>query len=117
MTGNRDKAKKKEPKQDFTQKSEPRYVISVASRILGLEAHTLRYYERLGLVQPYRSRGNIRYYSEGEIDRLKRIKELLDEMGVNLSGVEVMMRMMEQMEVMQAEMNSLREQLTGESES
>ncbi|MEA3253360.1 MAG: MerR family transcriptional regulator, partial [Chloroflexota bacterium] len=47
--------------------SEPRYVISIAARMVGTEAHTLRYYERLGLVQPGRSGGNIRLYSQDDV--------------------------------------------------
>ena len=47
--------------------SKPRYVISIAARMIGIEAHTLRYYERLGLVQPERSSGNIRLYSEEDV--------------------------------------------------
>ena len=81
--------------------SEPRYVISVAARIVGIETHTLRYYERLGLVQPYRSEGNIRYYSEGDIERLRHIKALMDDLGINLAGVEVVMRMAGRMTEMQ----------------
>lgn len=81
--------------------SEPRYVISVAARIVGIEAHTLRYYEKLGLVQPYRSRGKIRYYSESDVERLRHIRTLMDDLGINLAGVEVVMRMVERMAEMQ----------------
>jgi MerR family transcriptional regulator/heat shock protein HspR len=81
--------------------SEPRYVISVAARIVGIETHTLRYYERIGLVQPYRSRGNIRYYSEVDIERLRQIKTLMGDLGVNLAGAEVVIRMAEKMAAMQ----------------
>ncbi len=81
--------------------SEPRYVISIAARIVGVETHTLRYYERIGLVQPYRSKGNIRYYSEADVERLRHIKTLMEEMGINLAGVEVVMRMAERMAEMQ----------------
>ena len=67
---------------------EPRYVISVAARILGCEIHTLRYYEKLGLVQPHRSAGNIRYYSESDIEKLRYVKMLMEDMGINVAGVE-----------------------------
>ncbi len=73
--------------------SDPKYVISIAARILGCEVHNLRYYERLGLIQPYRSEGNIRYYSEADIARLRHIKALMDDMGVNMAGVEIIMRL------------------------
>ena len=81
--------------------SEPRYVISIAARIVGVETHTLRYYERIGLVQPYRSKGNIRYYSESDVERLRHIKTLMDDLGINLAGVEVVMRMVGKMTEMQ----------------
>ena len=81
--------------------SEPRYVISIAARIVGIETHTLRYYERVGLVQPYRSKGNIRYYSEADVERLRQIKALMGDLGINLAGVEVVIRMAEKMAEMQ----------------
>lgn len=87
--------------------SEPRYVISVAARIVGIETHTLRYYERLGLVQPYRSQGNIRYYSEGDVERLRHIKGLMSDLGINLAGVEVVMRMAERMAEMQRQIQAM----------
>jgi MerR family transcriptional regulator/heat shock protein HspR len=87
--------------------SEPRYVISVAARIVGIETHTLRYYERIGLVQPYRSRGNIRYYSEVDIERLRQIKTLMGDLGVNLAGAEVVMRMAEKMAAMQHQIQEM----------
>ena len=100
--------------------SDPRYVISIAARIVGIETHTLRYYESLGLVQPYRSRGNVRYYSEGDIERIRHIRTLMDDLGINLAGVEVVMRMAERMaemqrqiEEMESEVERLRQVETG----
>jgi MerR family transcriptional regulator, heat shock protein HspR len=93
---------------------EPRYVISVAARIVGIESHTLRYYESIGLVQPYRSKGKIRYYSEADIERVRHIKTLIGDLGINLAGVEVVIRMAEKMAEMQhriTEMESEIEQL------
>ena len=84
--------------------SKPRYVISVAARIIGIEAHTLRYYERLGLVHPERSSGNIRLYSEEDIDRLRYVKALMSDCGVNLAGVEVALRLMQRMKEMQEQL-------------
>jgi MerR family transcriptional regulator/heat shock protein HspR len=84
-----------------SESSEPRYVISVAARIVGIETHTLRYYERIGLIQPYRSSGNIRYYSEADIERLRHIKTLMSDLGINLAGAEVVIRMAEKMSAMQ----------------
>ena len=87
--------------------SEPRYVISIAARIVGIETHTLRYYERLGLVQPYRSGGNIRYYSESDIDQLRHIKMLMSDLGVNPAGAEVVIRMAQKITEMQQIINEL----------
>jgi MerR family transcriptional regulator/heat shock protein HspR len=87
--------------------SKPRYVISIAARMIGIEAHTLRYYERLGLVQPERSSGNIRLYSEEDVDRLRYIKALMSDCGVNLAGVEVALRLMQQMKEMQQQLEEM----------
>ncbi len=64
------------------------YFISMAARLLGLHPQTLRKYERLGLVQPTRMIGSVRVYSREEIDRLRLIKHLVDEAGINLAGVQ-----------------------------
>lgn len=87
--------------------SEPRYVISIAARMVGIETHTLRYYERIGLVQPYRSKGHIRYYSEADIERLRQIKTLMGDLGINLAGIEVVIRMAEKMIEMQRQMQEM----------
>ncbi len=89
----------------------PRYVISVAARMIGIEAHTLRYYERLGLVQPERSSGNIRLYSEEDVDRLRYIKALMSDCGVNLAGVEVALRLMQRMKEMQQQLEEMERQV------
>ena len=64
------------------------FFISVAARMLGMHPQTLRKYERLGLVQPTRTIGSMRVYSSGELDRLKVIKRLVDDGGINLAGVQ-----------------------------
>ena len=87
--------------------TEPRYVISVAANILGIQTHTLRYYERLGVIEPRRSRGNIRLYSERDIALLRRVKTLVDDMGINLAGAEVILRMAQQMSKLQNELEKL----------
>jgi MerR family transcriptional regulator/heat shock protein HspR len=91
--------------------NEPRYVISIAARLLGCEIHNLRYYERLGLIQPYRSEGNIRYYSEADIARLRHIKALMDDMGVNMAGVEIIMRLGQKIAELQHKVDSLEAEL------
>ena len=63
------------------------FFISVAARMLGMHPQTLRKYERLGLVQPTRTIGSMRVYSRGELDRLKVIKRLVGDGGINLAGV------------------------------
>jgi len=64
------------------------YFISTAARLLGLHPQTLRKYERLGLVQPTRTVGSMRVYSAEELQRLRLIKHLVDELGINLAGVQ-----------------------------
>ena len=73
--------------------AEPRYVISVAARIVGIPSHTLRYYERIGIIEPPRSRGNVRLYSDSDIALLRRVKTLMDDLGVNLAGAGVILQM------------------------
>jgi MerR family transcriptional regulator/heat shock protein HspR len=90
---------------------EPRYVISIAARMVGVRTHTLRYYERIGIVEPSRSRGNIRLYSESDIAQLRRVKTLMDDLGVNLAGVEVIMRMMRRMLELQGQVQELEDEL------
>ena len=64
------------------------YFISMAARMLGMHPQTLRKYERLGLVQPTRTIGSMRLYSQEELERLKLIKRLVDDAGINLAGVQ-----------------------------
>jgi MerR family transcriptional regulator/heat shock protein HspR len=90
---------------------EPRYVISIAARMVGVRTHTLRYYERVGIVEPSRSRGNIRLYSESDIAQLRRVKTLMDDLGVNLAGVEVIMRIMQRMLELQGQVQELEGEL------
>lgn len=92
--------------EDF-EDTDPCYIISVAARMVGVHAQTLRYYERVGLIEPSRSRGNRRMYSTEDVQQLRRIKTLIDDLGVNLAGVEVIMRMAGRMAEMEQEMNEL----------
>jgi len=87
--------------------AEPRYVISVTARMLGVATHTLRYYEKIGIIEPARSRGNIRLYSERDVAWLRRAKTLMDDLGVNLAGVEVILRMVQRMSELQQHMTEL----------
>jgi MerR family transcriptional regulator/heat shock protein HspR len=74
------------------------FTISVAAEIVQVHQQTLRHYERLGLVEPARGKGEIRYYSPEDIERVQQIRRLVEELGVNLAGVEVILNMREQME-------------------
>ncbi len=91
--------------------TESRYVISVAARMIGVETHTLRYYERVGIIAPKRSRGNIRLYSEEDIALLRHVKSLMDELGVNLSGVEVILRILDHMNELNKKLEGLQQEL------
>ncbi|MBN1692992.1 MAG: MerR family transcriptional regulator [Dehalococcoidales bacterium] len=98
---------------------EPRYVISVAARMLDVQTYTLRYYEKVGVIQPRRSRGNVRLYSDYDIALLKRVKALVDDMGINLPGVEVILRMMQRVDELQQALEQAQneiEQLRGGDE-
>ena len=100
----------------FRNPTEPVYSIRVAARLVGLHVQTLRYYERNGLVQPQRSRGNVRYYSDSDVERIQKIKSLIDELGVNLAGAEVIIRMSGRMAEMEQRIRDLEgalERLTG----
>ncbi len=92
-------------------RDEPCYVISVASRMVGVHAQTLRYYERIGLIAPARSRGNIRMYSQQDVDLARWIKSLIDDLGINLAGVEVIIRMNAHMAELERQVRELRKKL------
>ena len=91
--------------------NEPCYVISIAARMVGMHAQTLRYYERAGLLQPSRSKGQRRLYSPSDIARLREIQGLIADLGVNLAGVDVIFRMRERILEMEEQMEALRREL------
>ncbi|MBI3942375.1 MAG: MerR family transcriptional regulator [Chloroflexi bacterium] len=72
----------------------PRYVISVTARLVGVPAHTLRTIERAGLVGPSRTEGNVRLYSDYDVERLQQVIALMEE-GVNLAGIKMILEMRE----------------------
>ena len=90
---------------------EPVFSIRIAARLVGLHVQTLRYYEKNGMVKPQRSRGNVRYYSEEDITMINNIKALIDDLGVNLAGVQVIMKMNEQMNTMKDRIKYLESEL------
>ena len=77
------------------------YLISMAARLLGMHPQTLRKYERLGLVRPSRTMGAMRLYTDEELHRLRRIKHLVDDVGVNLAGVQRLLSIAEVVERIQ----------------
>jgi MerR family transcriptional regulator/heat shock protein HspR len=88
------------------------FVISVAARLVGVHEQTLRYYERAGLVEPARSKGRIRLYSLHDLERVRQIRRLTDDMGVNLAGVEVIMRLTDRIRVLEQRVADLERELT-----
>ena len=103
--------RRQDERDEYGEYEEPCYVISIAARMVGMHAQTLRTYERIGLVEPKRTRGNIRMYSQADVARLRQVQRLITDLGVNLAGVEVILRMGERMQAMEAEMQQLRDQI------
>ena len=93
-------------------RDEPCFVISVAARIVGVHAQTLRHYERVGLIWPSRTVGRQRLYSMADIERLRRVKSLTEDMGVNLAGAEVALKLMARIEQLESEVNDLKNTVT-----
>lgn len=107
--GGADAAKEEIPvNEEAIRDDDPCYVISIAARMVGMHQQTLRYYERVGLIEPSRSRGNIRLYSPADIGRLRQIQRLISDLGVNLAGVEVIMRMNQHLLEAEKEITQLR---------
>ncbi len=97
--------------QDGIENDDPCYVISIAARMVGMHQQTLRYYERVGLIEPSRSRGNIRLYSPADIGRLRQIQRLIADLGVNLAGVEVIIHMGHKLRELEFQLEQLRSEL------
>jgi MerR family transcriptional regulator/heat shock protein HspR len=87
---------------------DPVYVISIAAKMVDMHPQTLRLYERLGLLKPARH-GLNRLYSDHDIARLRQIQRLTQDMGVNLAGVEVILKLLEQIEELQDELEQARQ--------
>ncbi len=88
------------------------YPISVVANMLNIHPQTLRQYEREGLITPSRTQGRMRLYSQRNIDRMKLILRLTRQLGVNLAGVDIILRLKEQINEMQEEIDRLREELS-----
>jgi MerR family transcriptional regulator/heat shock protein HspR len=89
----------------------PRYMISVAADLVGMHPQTLRIYEAKGLVRPQRTAGNTRLYSEADLQRLKLIQRLTTELGLNLAGVEHVLRLEDELRKMRARMDRLEREM------
>ncbi|WP_139546162.1 heat shock protein transcriptional repressor HspR [Helicobacter pylori] len=77
---------------------EPLYLISVVAKILGVHPQTLRQYEKEGLIEPSRTDGKMRLYSQRDMDKIKTILRLTRDMGVNLAGVDIILRLKEKLD-------------------
>ena len=95
------------PSENADARNKPLYMISVAAELTGMHPQTLRVYEQKGLVNPGRSRGNTRLYSQADIERLNLVSRLTDE-GINLAGVVRILDMRERAEEKDAEIDELR---------
>jgi MerR family transcriptional regulator, heat shock protein HspR len=94
-----------------------RYMISVAAELVGMHPQTLRIYETKGLVRPQRTAGNTRLYSDADLERLRLIQRLTTELGLNLAGVEHVLRLEDELRRMQARMERLERELREEIQS
>ena len=92
----------------------PRYMISVAAELVGMHPQTLRVYEAKGLVRPRRTPGNTRLYSEADLERLRLIQRLTTELGLNLAGVETVLRLQDELGRLQGRLERLEAQMREE---
>ena len=89
----------------------PRYMISVAADLVGMHPQTLRIYEAKGLVRPKRTAGNTRLYSENDVERLRLVQRLTTELGLNLAGVEHVLRLEDQLRRMHRRLEKLEREM------
>jgi MerR family transcriptional regulator, heat shock protein HspR len=92
----------------------PIYMISVAADLVGMHPQTLRLYENKGLVRPKRTPGGTRLYSEADVERLRIIQRLTTELGLNLAGVELVLRLEDELRKAHAQIGRLQTQLREE---
>ncbi|CAN5775663.1 hypothetical protein BH23CHL5_BH23CHL5_06320 [soil metagenome] len=91
---------------------EPVFVISVAARLLEMHPQTLRKYEREGLVAPSRTHGNLRLYSDQDIERLRQVKYLVEHRGLNLAGVALALELTNQLRTLKVAVGGLSESVS-----
>lgn len=94
---------------------EPVYTIGVVSNMLGIHPQTLRHYEKEGLLSPFRTAGNTRFYSQKNIDDLHLILRLTKELGVNLAGIDIILQLRRQLDAANSEIKELQETLKNQS--
>jgi MerR family transcriptional regulator/heat shock protein HspR len=85
----------------------PRYMISIAAELVGMHPQTLRIYEAKGLVRPKRTPGNTRLYSEADLERLRLIQRLTTELGLNLAGVDTVLKLEDEVKRLRARIDRL----------
>src|ERR1700742_3621676 len=89
----------------------PRYMISVAAELVGMHPQTLRMYEQKGLVQPKRTAGNTRLYSDADVERLRLIQRLTSEIGLNLAGVERVLLLEDELQRMRRRLDRMEREM------
>jgi MerR family transcriptional regulator/heat shock protein HspR len=92
----------------------PIYMISVAAELVGMHPQTLRMYETKGLVRPHRTPGGTRLYSEADVERLRIVQRLTSELGLNLAGVELVLRLEDELRKAHAQIERLQQQVRQE---
>ena len=97
--------------------NEPCYVISIAAKLVQLHPQTLRYYDRVGLIRPSRTQGRMRLYSQRDVETLRKIARLSEDLGVNLAGVEVILNMSKYIEELQQKLDQVQQQAAEETAS
>jgi MerR family transcriptional regulator/heat shock protein HspR len=95
----------------MTEDQRPRYMISIAAQLVGMHPQTLRIYEAKGLVRPRRTPGNTRLYSEADLERLRLIQRLTTELGLNLAGVETVLRLEDELDRMRARLDRMEREM------
>jgi MerR family transcriptional regulator, heat shock protein HspR len=89
----------------------PRYMISVAAELVGMHPQTLRVYESKGLIRPKRTGGNTRLYSEADLERLRLIQQLTNDLGLNLAGVEQVLQLQDQVQRMHRQLDRMQREM------
>jgi len=89
----------------------PRYMISVAADLVGMHPQTLRIYESKGLIRPKRTAGNTRLYSEVDIERLRLIQQLTNDLGLNLAGVEQVLELQDEVQRMRRTLDRMEREM------